>query len=99
MTNAEQVSLAVAAAVAPALGAFIVGPSLLAQAKTFPASDLTSRDGASAWLSLAGALEGVQATLHVGHGPTVEDASKLLQMEIQTVDTLTHDPDSILGRR
>jgi hypothetical protein len=93
VTNAAQVSLAVTAAVAPALGAFIVGPSLLAQAKTFPASDLTSRDGVSAWLSLAGAAAGVPATLHVGHGPTVEDALRQIQNPT-SVDTLTHFDES-----
>jgi hypothetical protein len=104
LVSARVVSLAVTAAVAPALGAFIVGPSLLAQAaappaaadnpKTFPASDLTSRDGVSAWLSRVADAADDRAfseafTLHVGHGPTVEDALKLRAMQIHTtLDTL-----------
>lgn len=105
LVSARVVSLAAAAAVAPTLlGSFIVVPSLLAQAaappaaadnpKTFPASDLTSRDGVSAWLSRVADAAGDRAfseafTLHVGHGPTVEDALKLRAMQIHTtLDTL-----------
>jgi hypothetical protein len=104
LVSARVVSLAVTAAVAPALGAFIVGPSLLAQAaappaaadnpKTFPASDLTSRDVVSAWLSRAADRAFSEAfTLHVGHAPTVEDALRQIQNPT-SVDTLTHFDES-----
>jgi len=107
-----RVSLAAAAAVAPVLGSFTVGPSLLAQAAAPPAAAQKPAP-ASAWASFAAAALDVpdlyQASivepLHVGHGPTVEEASKPRQTQIQTTldtlnNTLTYqDVIEILERR
>jgi hypothetical protein len=95
-----RVSLAATAATAAVVpGAFIVGPSLLAQAAAPPAA-AQKPTPVSAWLSLAGDLAGVPAfsrasTLHVGHGPTVEDALRQIQNPT-SVDTLTHNFETLV---